>query len=51
MSATLTSKVTSEMTSYVDSPEISDDVYEDFAPIVKRIEIGLYPTPMMSSFD
>jgi len=39
------------MTSYVDSPNISDDVYEDFAPIIKRIEVGLYPTPQMSSFE
>lgn len=51
VSATLTSNVTSEMTSYVDSPNISDDVYEDFAPIIKRIEVGLYPTPQMSSFE
>ena len=51
VSAALTSDVTTSVTAYVDSPWISDDVYEEFAPIIKRIDVGFYPTPTMSSFD
>ena len=51
VSATLTSNVTADLTAYVDSPEISDQVYDEFAPIIKRIEFGIYPTPMLSSFE
>lgn len=51
VSATLTSDVTANVTAYVDNPEISDQVYNDFAPIIKRLDVGFYPTPMVSSFD
>ena len=47
----MTSNVTADLTAYVDSPEISDQVYDEFAPIIKRIEFGIYPTPVMSSFE
>jgi len=51
VSATLTSNVTADVTAYVDSPEISDQVYDEFAPIIKSIDVGFYATPRMSSFD
>lgn len=51
VSAALTNDVTATVTAYVDTAEISDQVYDDFAPIIKRIEFGLYPTPIMSSFN
>ena len=47
----MTSNVTADLTAYVDSPEISDQVYDEFAPIIKRIEFGIYLTPVMSSFE
>ena len=51
VSASLTSQVSSEVSEYVENPTISDDVYEEFVPTIKRIEVGFYPTPQMSSFD
>lgn len=51
VSAALTSEVTAEVTSYVDNPDISDDVYEEFAPVIKKIEVGFYPTPLISGFE
>ena len=50
VSATISNNVTADITSYIDNPEISDQVYDEFAPIIKRIDIGFYPTPIMSSF-
>lgn len=48
VSSTITCQIDAEITSYVDDPNISDDVY-DFLPIIKKIDIGYYPTPMMST--
>ena len=39
----------STVTSIVENPDISDDVYEEFAPIINQINVGFYPVPMMSS--
>lgn len=44
MSASLTSWVTKEITSYVDNPDISATVYDDI-PIINKIDFGLYVVP------
>lgn len=49
LSTMVSAAVTSEVTSYVPNPEISDLVYDDFTPIINQIDVGFYPVPMVSS--
>lgn len=44
VSAVLTTWVTADITSYVDNPETSADVYDDI-PIVNKIDFGFYVVP------
>lgn len=45
----LTSYVTSDLTTYVDSTDESSYVYEGFVPMIQSIDMGFYPTPHISS--
>lgn len=49
LSTTVSAAVTTKVTSYVDNPEVSDLVYDDFTPIVNQIDVGFYPVPLVSS--
>ena len=51
ISAELTSQITADVTAYVDNPEISDYVYDEFVPAIKKIEMSIYPTPTPSSYE
>lgn len=51
LSALSSVEVTTDVTSYVDNPDISDDVYEGFTPIIKSIDVGWYATPQVSGFN
>ena len=46
----MTSNVTTEISVEVPNPDLSDYVYDGFTPIIKNIEVGFYPTPMISGF-
>lgn len=50
LSAVLTADVTTDITVEVPSPNLSDYVYDGFTPIIKNIEVGFYPTPLLCSF-
>ena len=50
LSTILTSNVTAEISVEVPNPDLSDYVYDGFTPIIKNIEVGFYPTPMISGF-
>lgn len=39
-----------EITSIVDNPEVSDDIYDDFVPTIDQIDIGFYTVPRISDF-
>lgn len=49
LSTAVSAAVTTKVTSYVDNPEVSDLVYDDFTPIVNQIDVGFYPVPLVSS--
>ena len=44
VSALLTSEVTTKLTSMVDNPDISGNIYDD-VPIINKIDFGLYVVP------
>ena len=41
----LTTDVTQELTTYVDNPDPSAQVYDGLVPIINAIDMGFYPTP------
>ena len=44
----LTTDVTQELTTYVDNPDPSAQVYDGLVPIINAIDMGFYPTPQIS---
>lgn len=45
----LTANVTKEVSAYVPSPNISDQVYDGFTPIIHNIDVGFYAIPRLKS--
>lgn len=45
----LTSEETGEVTAYVPSQEISDQIYDGFTPIIQKLDVGFYAIPRICS--
>lgn len=50
LSTTYQKKVDVTLTAFVDNPNISNETYDGFVPIVKSIDAGFYPVPQVSDF-
>lgn len=50
LSTTISKKVRTKLSAYVENPNVSSDVYNGFTPIVKNINVGFYPVPQLCSY-
>lgn len=50
LSTSYKEEVSTEMSAYVDNPNVSDDIISGFTPIIKSIDIGFYPVPQLCDY-
>lgn len=51
LSTMMRTETSVEVSSYVDNPEVSDQMYDGFVPQVKSLDFGFYAVDQLCSFD
>ena len=50
LSTTIQQEVEAELSTYIENPNISDDIYDDFIPTIKNIDFGFYAVPQLCDY-